>query len=466
MELPELFYWIKKKAVDRRSPTIIIAASDAPEEFKKKADYICDGINDHVEIQEAINSISRGTVLLSPGTFVVSDEIYMKSGVIIAGSGKTATIVKGAHSGVGTAIFYYPEGTSDTELRDMTIDGDGKTYAPVFIRASSTKKSYRNNIINCRVINSGGGAEIKSDAYVYDGILMNSYISGNYIGVAGGYWFIVANNYFRTNSAHNFFANANIVYGNSFNAGTNVNILVEINSSDLIVANNRFNGNVTTALFQWLYGAERLVFTNNILSGSAFNYGLIEINGSNAIIANNVINSSNKAIGFLKSGGSCDNIWIVNNYIKGELYFYDTVDSLYFIGNYMETTSSLKCTYAYLANNKIVGSLDTSNVGTLEGDMFKLSSVSQNRTVQYGVVTGIPLNVSGEQIVTVTFPEAFSATPDSITATIANPTVTDFDAVVYIKNASTAGFDLVVNVITPSATAGSADVFWMAVGPK
>lgn len=56
-----------------RKPTrnsIIIAASDASDEDKARADYICDGIDDQVELQAAIDTAcSLGVSCHMIGTF-------------------------------------------------------------------------------------------------------------------------------------------------------------------------------------------------------------------------------------------------------------------------------------------------------------------------------------------------------------------------------------------------------------
>ena len=52
---------------------ILVAASNAPQEYIANADYVCDGVNDEVEISSAIQDATANNknVLLSPGTFVI-----------------------------------------------------------------------------------------------------------------------------------------------------------------------------------------------------------------------------------------------------------------------------------------------------------------------------------------------------------------------------------------------------------
>ena len=52
---------------------IIVAASDAPAWQQKGADFVCDGVNDEVELQQAIDSLSQtgGRIALTLGTFFI-----------------------------------------------------------------------------------------------------------------------------------------------------------------------------------------------------------------------------------------------------------------------------------------------------------------------------------------------------------------------------------------------------------
>jgi len=57
-----------------RTATYVVAASDAPAHVKRQADYVCDGTDDQVEIQAAIDALPAlgGEVRLSQGTFAIS----------------------------------------------------------------------------------------------------------------------------------------------------------------------------------------------------------------------------------------------------------------------------------------------------------------------------------------------------------------------------------------------------------
>lgn len=69
----------------KRPPELIIAASNSTNRSKRSADYICDGIEDDIEIQTAINQLSTlgGKLILLEGTFNIRNQIYPCSNINI-----------------------------------------------------------------------------------------------------------------------------------------------------------------------------------------------------------------------------------------------------------------------------------------------------------------------------------------------------------------------------------------------
>lgn len=65
---------------------------------KNANDIVCDGVNDHLKIQEAINLFNglSGTVELSDGTFNLGQQIELKSNLVFIGQGIGQTILKTA----------------------------------------------------------------------------------------------------------------------------------------------------------------------------------------------------------------------------------------------------------------------------------------------------------------------------------------------------------------------------------
>jgi len=73
--------------------TLVVAASDSFD--KSVADYVCDGVNDEVEINQALNALPGfgGSVVLLEGTFYLGAAIVnTKEGVRLSGQGKSTVI--------------------------------------------------------------------------------------------------------------------------------------------------------------------------------------------------------------------------------------------------------------------------------------------------------------------------------------------------------------------------------------
>ena len=102
-----------------------IAASDAYTWEKNIADYICTGTNDEVEIQAAVDRLTQGgMILLSSGTFVVSDTIALDSDCTLAGLGQ-ATLLKIPNArNVLLKDVVKATGKDRVTVRDLQIDGN------------------------------------------------------------------------------------------------------------------------------------------------------------------------------------------------------------------------------------------------------------------------------------------------------------------------------------------------------
>ncbi len=96
----------------------LVAASDAPQGTRDTADYVCDGVDDHVEIQAAIDSLAKatnggGTVWLSTGTFMTGKTVTQLSRISVKGVGGYNTL--GSPDG-GTLIRRQASFTGDLPM--------------------------------------------------------------------------------------------------------------------------------------------------------------------------------------------------------------------------------------------------------------------------------------------------------------------------------------------------------------
>lgn len=84
---------IKSQPVGRAA-TVVVAAHNSSLQSKAQADIVVDGVDDQVEIQAAIDALGPrgGKVLLMEGTFIISDQIHMRSRVNLEGIGWASTI--------------------------------------------------------------------------------------------------------------------------------------------------------------------------------------------------------------------------------------------------------------------------------------------------------------------------------------------------------------------------------------
>lgn len=113
--------------------TIWVAAGDAPPAFVS-AQYICDGIDDQVQIQQAIDNALGMRVGLSPGTFQLNSSVILNGpdnaaqflSRYLVGSGQTQTKLVIASS--GTAAIQLLKGVS-AHVWDMTIQISGAASA-------------------------------------------------------------------------------------------------------------------------------------------------------------------------------------------------------------------------------------------------------------------------------------------------------------------------------------------------
>ena len=102
-------------------PYRIVAASDASDESKAKAHYVCDGTNDEEEIKQAINDLpaSGGIVFLTEGTFNISNQVELKDNVTLMGTSKDSTELKKV-SDIDQMI-YVPTGAKDITIKTKNI---------------------------------------------------------------------------------------------------------------------------------------------------------------------------------------------------------------------------------------------------------------------------------------------------------------------------------------------------------
>ena len=105
------------------APTIVVAASDASELSKSKADSVCDGTANEVIIQAALNDLpaSGGRVELTEGTFNIDAGINVPTLTVLAGLGMNATTIIATSAMTGMIVG---SAGRTSGFQDFKLDGN------------------------------------------------------------------------------------------------------------------------------------------------------------------------------------------------------------------------------------------------------------------------------------------------------------------------------------------------------
>ena len=149
-----------------RSATFVVAANDSSTLSKQQADYVCDGTDDQVQIQaaiDAVNTAGGGKVLLMEGDYIIASTITGKDYVDLEGIG------------FGTLLDVSSIGSNDvlqmgdhSSLSNLKISGSISPFPPSLNQ--NTQAGNNCKISNIWVDSVGGGIECvnKTDVSITD----------------------------------------------------------------------------------------------------------------------------------------------------------------------------------------------------------------------------------------------------------------------------------------------------------
>ena len=94
---------IKKK----KNVVVYVGSAELSDEQKLSCDYVCDGVDDQIEIDQAISSLpdSGGEIHLSRGIFNVSNTIHIRKRIKLVGEGKGITLDRNNVNNGGTTLL-------------------------------------------------------------------------------------------------------------------------------------------------------------------------------------------------------------------------------------------------------------------------------------------------------------------------------------------------------------------------
>lgn len=275
------------------TPTIVIAASDASDISKGKADFVCTGVNDQETIQAAIDPFIPSSpfqglrVLLTEGTFNIDMAGQPYEGIrldygTIQGMGSEATIINATSdpSVANNPVIYCP--FTHCTVRDLSVQG-GNATAVTGVEFAGEQSV----IENCYLSTNGRGVQITG--------------SGGFCTVRGN-WMDCDVGVF-VNAANHFIINNYIFYTSTGIEGTGVHNTI---------AGNLFEGDGfavdNTGDQDWLIEGNQFISTQGCRFGTA---------ADNCAVIDNRFDTGGQVL-FTATVNGCKvsgNIWDVNGAI-------------------------------------------------------------------------------------------------------------------------------------------------------
>jgi len=267
--------------VPPRVATLVVAANNSTDRGKAQADYVCDGVNDQVEIQAAINAIaavSGGTVRLLSGIYNIGATITLTWNVMLEGEFRSGVLLRASAAGldcitgsgfisrilIEDSVFTFARGivaTGTTQIWDCGLGGTISIYATsaigIFDSTPLAAVELRfpantligNDVFDLRLINSQRNVILcnRIGTLSLDATSNWNYLCGNRINInptiAGAYNYIVANLFFSDIAGRtglDVSGDYNKIVANIFDAETGLNISAGTKNE---VSNNTFIGN-------------------------------------------------------------------------------------------------------------------------------------------------------------------------------------------------------------------------------
>ena len=137
-----------------RSTTLIIAANDSSDLTKEQADYVCNGIDDQVDINTAL--IASKNVYLAEGNFSAYDiQVPDYTHLYGSGFGTKITLPAGATGNIITNSNH-TTGNTGILINDLFVDGNDAN-ATNYSRGIELYKTSKSSILNCWAQNTKEG---------------------------------------------------------------------------------------------------------------------------------------------------------------------------------------------------------------------------------------------------------------------------------------------------------------------
>ncbi len=240
--------------------SFIVAAYNSID--NENADFVCDGENDQVEINAAIDNLPEngGSIYLREGTYILSDNIIIsKSNVALVGAG-ASTMLKIKDSKNANMYVIYASGKVNLLIQNLRIDGNNANQT-----AGVMYGIYFTSVENSKIA--------------------DSWMENSYAGITL------------------FSASNNIVTGNTSQGNTNDGIYLD-SSSNNIITGNICQGNGYGVVLNF---SSNNIITGNICQGNSW-HGIWVSVSSNNTVTGNTVNGNSQA-----TNNTYDGIYIISS---------------------------------------------------------------------------------------------------------------------------------------------------------
>lgn len=323
-----------------RIPTRVVGASNSVN--KHKADYICDGTADEVEINKALNSMPSdgGWVYLLEGAYNISSTITIpKSNVKLSGAGwgtkiqttSDISMIKATSLNCTFIEDLYLLGAGSSSSSHFGIYFDNVIYSHIKrcrIRSCTVNVYFTNDcqttdIMNCRITGAiwNGIAFTVGGSAIYIKILNNTIVGCGQYGILLGpqtQECEIKNNTITSNGYDGIYlsiSSFNVISDNHIGFNSYNGIEMKLSSNQNIVTNNHVFCNNRYGIYLTKSGNNDI--SNNIISYNDYNntatYDGINIDDN----SNNNIISSNRCTGNDRDGIRIDDNTCDRNTLNG-----------------------------------------------------------------------------------------------------------------------------------------------------
>jgi len=314
-----------------RIGTLFVAANNALDRSRAQCDFLCDGIDDDEQIQEAIDALpaSGGRVVLSEGYFICVADITIPEAVTLEGQGydtvlafdgddiRNALTIDGDGVNIKNLIALLVAGAGIGGARPNVIYNDNHDHVlleNLFVYGDESVADDGSDLRQCGILFVDGAYSKIVVCYVSDndrhGIHLSSpyncVVEGNYSG-SNGYWGILLNSSDWMNIVGN---NCDI------NLGGGISVA---NSNYCTIVGNDCDTNDTYGIL--LDGAQENTVTGNTCAGNILHGIYLDDSNDNTISGNTVCLNDSIDTGFWH--GVDVNAGSANNQIVGNVCDYN-----------------------------------------------------------------------------------------------------------------------------------------------